>query len=560
MLSQLSIQNFAIIDDLTIALDNGMSVITGETGAGKSIAVDALGLALGDRAESSMVKHGTKRSDITAVFNVAKNPLAQSWLQSNELDEENDCILRRTISAEGGSKAYINGRPVTLQQIKSLGERLIDIHSQHQHQSLLRTETHRVLLDSYGQCSELSQSVKLAHRQWMSLEEQLQKIQSAARERNSRIEFLQFQINELQQLGLQDTEWQKLDNEQKQLANVEKIQLNLHQCLDILFQNDTTVGSQLESVKQSLMDISDFLPEVGNSIELINAALINVEEVVNELRHLSKEDNNDPQRLVNIESRISELLDMARKYHCKPQELPTMLQTLQQELEPLINADESVEVLKKAIDKAQVDYQNAANTLSAKRQKAAKKLKKSCDEILASLGMKNCQLQVELLPITAAHGSQNGNEKINFLVRTNPGNPFKPLAKVASGGELSRISLSIQVVTAKLNSFPVLVFDEVDVGIGGGTAEVVGKLLRQLSADKQILCITHQAQVAAQGQHHWTVEKQAVKNQTITTMKKLNVQEREIEIARMIGGIKLTAATQKHAKEMLKNATMLLTP
>lgn len=554
MLSQLSIQNFAIIDKLDLHLQSGMMVITGETGAGKSIAVDALGLALGDRAEASVVKHGAKRSDITAVFDVSQNPLAQQWLLEHELDEDQQCILRRTISSSGGSKAYINGRPATLQQIKNLGELLIDIHSQHQHQSLLRSETPRHLLDSYGKCNELASSVKKAFLKWSSLEEKLQELKNLAHERTSRIEFLNFQISELSELGLCENEWEQLEAEHKQLSNAEKIQSNLNSCLDNLYQNDNALSTQLESVTQNLTEISEYLPDVSESIELLNAAVINIEEVVNNIRHLSNEDSNNPQRLSDVESRISEILDMARKHHCKPIELFSVLQKLEDELEPLMSIESSADTLEKDIEQARKKYQKLANDLTSQRAKAAKKLEKSCDAILIDLGMKNCQLQVDLCP-TEQQGSVTGNEKIQFLVRTNPGSPFKTLAKVASGGELSRISLAIQVVTAKLNSFPVLVFDEVDVGIGGGTAEVVGRLLRQLSEDKQVICITHQAQVAAQGHHHWTVEKQSTQDATVTCMKKLDQDEREIEIARMIGGLKLTATTQKHAREMLMTAS-----
>ena len=529
MLNQLKIQNFAIIDDLHIYLDQGMSVITGETGAGKSIAIDALGLTLGDRAEAGVVKQGVKRADITAVFDVTSNTLATRWLDDNELDSDGQCILRRTISSSGGSKAYINGNPATLQQIKMLGELLIDIHSQHQHQSLLRIETHRRLLDSYGQCNDLSLSVTKAYQYWHKLQQKLVQLNQSAHERISRIEFLQFQINELDNLALQENEWEALETEHKQLANAEKIQFSLNQCLDALHVNDANISSQLEDVVQQLTDIVEYVADANNSLDLINSALININEAVNELRHLYNEDNNDPKRLEELESRIADLLDVARKHHCKPAELVAIQADLYAELEPLLNSEESLEQLEKEIHSAKQNYDQLAEQLTKKRQSAAKKLQTACDEILSDLGMKNCQLQVELQLLET--GSSHGNEKIQFLVQTNPGSSFKPLNKVASGGELSRISLAIQVVTAKLNSFPVLVFDEVDVGIGGGTAEVVGKLLRQLSEDKQVICITHQAQVAAQGHYHWIVEKQMTDNNTTTTMRKLNRKERESEIA-----------------------------
>ncbi|MDX1813060.1 MAG: DNA repair protein RecN, partial [Gammaproteobacteria bacterium] len=340
--------------------------------------------------------------------------------------------------------------------------------------------------------------------------------------------------------------------EHKQLANAEKIQYALNDCLEALHSSDSNITSQLEHVVLQISQITDYVADANNSLDLINSALININEAVNDLRHLTSDEAIDPQRLQEIETRIGDLLDVARKHNCKPAELQETQTRLESELAPLLNSEESLEQLDKSIQQAKQAYEKLADQLTKKRKTAAKKLETACDDILASLGMKNCQLQVNLEDID--NGSTHGNEKITFLVRTNPGSPFKPLIKVASGGELSRISLAIQVVTAKLNSFPVLVFDEVDVGIGGGTAEVVGKLLRQLSEDKQVLCITHQAQVAAQGHHHWIVEKQATDTDTITSMRALNSKEREAEIARMIGGIKLTAATKKHAKEMLDNA------
>lgn len=554
MLTQLSIRHFAIIDKLDLDIPDGMTVITGETGAGKSIAIDALGLALGDRADASMVKTGEKRSDISATFNLDDLPHVKKWLVEQELDEDNDCILRRTISSEGGSRAYINGRPVPLQSVKALSEQLIDIHSQHQHQSLLRHTEQRQLLDDYGQHNSQVEQVNATYEHWNKLHKEFNALQKAASERASRIDFLSFQINELEELQLQDGEWQTLTTEHAQFANAEKIQQTVNQSLALLDDNEQSINSQLSYVKEQLATLTDLLPHFSEALILIESATINLDESIDFLRHQLSDEVFDSERFELIEARMATLLDAARKHRCEPENLISVLQSLQDELEPLTNAEETLGEMEKNITAALRAYRQATESLTKSRKKTATKLQKACSGIIAQLGMKEAKIQIELVPLDNNTPHLFGDEKISFNVSTNPGNPFKPLAKVASGGELSRISLAIQVVSANVTKISSLIFDEVDVGIGGGIAEIVGRLLRQLAANKQIICITHQAQVAAQGQTHWLVEKQTKQKSVTTKISQLEQQEREIEIARMIGGLNLTTTTKEHAREMLLNS------
>ena len=550
MLQQLHIRNFAIIDNLELDFNHGMTVITGETGAGKSIAIDALGLVLGDRADASFVKHGAKRSEIVASFDISSLPNVGKWLAEQELDENAECILRRTISAEGGSRAYINGRPIPLQQIKLLSEKLIDIHSQHQHQSLLRQDTQRQLLDNFGKHQPLVEDVALAYAKWHKLNQTLKQLKANISERATRIDFLQFQINELHELELREDEWQSLEQEHKQLANAEQIEQALNDAVCLLNDDENAVSTQLSTVLQKLEPLSEFLPDIQNSIDSIQNAIINVDETITDLRHQVSDETFDNEHFIAVENRLTSLLDISRKHHCEPRELLEIQTNLENELSPLLNAEETLGNLEAQIKKAQQAYQKLADKLTSKRKQTAKKLKQSVEIIVNTLGM-NCQFEAQLVMPENDQPSKFGNEVILFCISANPGTPLKPLGKVASGGELSRISLAIQVVTAQVTSIPSLIFDEVDVGIGGGIAEVVGTLLKDLGKNKQIICITHQAQVAAKGDTHWLVEKNANKNNVTTNIIPLDKTEREIEIARMIGGLELTQATHQHAKEML---------
>ncbi|HFE38693.1 MAG TPA: DNA repair protein RecN, partial [Gammaproteobacteria bacterium] len=427
MLSQLIIQNFAIIDFLELDFKPQMTAITGETGAGKSIAIDALGLVLGDRAEAAMVAHGCKRAEISASFDISKLQDVQTFLTEQEMDNDNECILRRTISAEGGSRAYINGRPVPLQVVKTLSEKLIDIHSQHQHQSLLRENTQRDLLDYYGQHQSLTQTIAAQYKHWHGLTQTMNKLKSSAKERASRIDFLQFQIDELLALAIQPNEWDALDQEQKKLANTETIQQVINESLDTLLNNETAVLSQLNHVSQQLTHISQYASDIAPISQMLDSGIININEVANDLRHQQTEDPFDSKHFDNIETRMASLLDIARKHRCEPGQLLETLEQLQKEIIPLLNAEENLDSLENEIKQAINAYQATAEKLSKSRQKTANRLNKACQKILKQLNMAQARLDIKIIPLEKNTFSQHGNEKISFQISTNPGSPPKPL-------------------------------------------------------------------------------------------------------------------------------------
>lgn len=554
MLSELQIRDFAIVDRLFLNFQSGMSVFTGETGAGKSIAIDALGIALGDRAESSVVRSSARRAEISASFDITLNPQATQWLIDNELDEDGECILRRTINKEGGSKAYINGRPVPLQRIRELAELLIDIHSQHQHQSLLRPNEQRNLLDQYGQSFELARKVRQAFNQWKKACRAKEEMLEAEKDRQSRVAFLQFQLDEFEKLAATDGEWKKIEQEHMAMANLEKIEAATSDALNALYDGNNSALNQINHAVTVLQKVSSFNDSIASSIELLNTAQVNIEESVNDIRSVTDDSQWDQARFNWLEERMSSYVGLAKKHNCGPQELITTQDGLQQEFDNLTDADATIEKLDAEIASLRSDYQQLADQLSQSRKKSSEKLGKEVSKILATLGMKGATFTPELLTSNEALPSANGNENISFNVCTNKGQTAQAIQKVASGGELSRISLAIQVVTAKVAHIPSMVFDEVDVGIGGGTAEVVGKLLRQLGKTRQIICITHQPQVAAQGHHHYLVSKSSTKTETTTKFTTLSGDERKQEVARMLGGVTLTNTTLEHAQEMLDMA------
>ncbi len=551
MLTELQIRDFAIVKRLELNFGPGMTVLTGETGAGKSIAIDALGLALGERADSSVVRQGCSRAEVIASFHVGGNTSAREWLRQHELDDENTCILRRTVAAEGGSKAYINGRPVPAQMLRTLAESLIDIHSQHQHQALLRQREQRRLLDAFGELQTLSETLAQQYQHWQKQQKRWQTLQQNERERASRIDFLRFQLDELNQLAPQADEWPRLQQEHRQLAHAEETAATIEQALHQLYSGEHTLLDQLRALQGSLEQAVRHRPELAGPAEMLGSAAIEVEEAALELRQLGEHEA-DPARLAALEQRIGELVDLARKHRCEPGQLTEIQQQLQQELEQLEHAQHDLEHLRQQIDQAEADYLRLARDLTSQRKQAATELAMRINQLLPRLGMPQAKLTIELQAL--AEPRAHGLENILFLAATNPGQSPKPLAKIASGGELSRISLAIQVATSQVAHMPTLVFDEVDVGIGGQVAETVGRLLRQLGEKRQIICITHQAQVAAQGHHHLRVEKQLTPTGATTAITALASEARCNEIARMIGGSEITPRTLAHAREMLQLA------
>ncbi|KZX55002.1 DNA repair protein RecN [Halioglobus sp. HI00S01] len=550
MLSHISISNYTIVSELEMEFAAGMTVITGETGAGKSITLDALGLCLGDRADPKAVRHGAKRAEIAATFDISALPAASAWLDSRDLEGGDECLLRRVITAEGRSRAYINGSPSTLQDCAELGALLIDIHSQHAHQSLLRKPVQRALLDAYAGHQKLAADVEQSASNWLRAQRELELLTGSADEHASRAQLLAYQVDELDQLALGETELQELEQEQKLLANAEQILSSAHSALDLCDQqeNGTRRALQLLSDDAHAGDAAD------SARELLDSAAIQIAEARSEIqRHLDAVEI-DPERLDIVQRRLETIYDVARKHRVMPEQVAEVHQRLREELDSLAGSEERIKELQGEMASLERAYAGQAKKLSSSRSRAAKKLVKAAQEVLATLAMAQCTLEIALTPRDNSAPHPHGVEDIEFLISTNPGTAPQGLGKIASGGELSRISLAIQVVTASAGTVPSMVFDEVDVGIGGAVAEVVGKLLRDLAGTAQVLCVTHLPQVAAQGQQHLQVSKQSNKDSVETRLSTLGQDEKVEEIARMLGGVKITEQTLAHAREMLESA------
>lgn len=553
MLIQLTIQNFALVDQLDIELHNGMTAITGETGAGKSIMLDALGLTLGDRADLEVIRTGSERADISATFTLDDNEEARTWLQEQEVPvAEGVCILRRVLSRDGRSRAWINGQPTTLSDLKTLGEMLIDIHSQHEHQSLLKSTTHQRLLDAFGNLQTLAGRVNEHAGRARDLSQQIQSLRDAAAQGTAQLELLTFQVQELTELQLQEGEAAALDAEHKQLSHADAALTTVQAVLDLCRDNETGNLEQglrrASGLLEELPFRSALLDEAGN---LLNSALIQVEEAGNSLQRAAERIEQNPVRLEEVDQRLGLIHRLARKHRVAADALYPHTLALQAQLAGLSSADDRIVALEQQLTGVVAAYQAVAGELSQKRSKAARQLEKAVNSQLAKLGMATAHLSVDLHSNPAADPRPNGHDAAEFLISTNPGQPPRPLAKIASGGELSRISLAIQVVTAQTSAIPTLVFDEVDVGIGGGTAKAVGELLRQLGDKGQVLCVTHQPQVASQAHQHLLVSKQSSRGSTVSSLTPLTGTRRIDEIARMLGGDTLTAKSLAHARELL---------
>jgi DNA repair protein RecN (Recombination protein N) len=555
MLVHLSVHNYAIVEHLDLELERGMSVITGETGAGKSIMLDALGLALGDRADSGVVRPGADKADILASFDLEDIAEARTWLAERDLDHDGPCILRRVITSEGRSRGYINGAPCPLGDLKALGELLIDIHSQHEHQSLLKPDTHRRLLDEYAGSQELARQVHLAAQRWRQTRQELQRLSSTGDEQRARHQLLSYQLEELENLGLGDNELERLEQEHKTLSSAEQLLGACRQVLDLCSESDA--GNVLSALTASLNRLTAFSSQpgaLGEATNLLASAQIQVEEAVGELNRFLDHFDADPQRQQLLEERLDAIYSLARKHRVQPFELAELQQRLLEELESLNADDEAVERLGEELASYARHYQEKAGELSALRQQAASRLAEAVQVEMQTLGMPGGRFSIELQAGSAEEPQPHGLEQVEFLVSANPGQPLKSLAKVASGGELSRISLAIQVITAQTSRVPTLVFDEVDVGIGGPTAEVVGQLLRRLGERGQVLTVTHLPQVAAQGHHHLFVHKQRDSAETRTAVANLDTAQRVEEVARMLGGVDLTEESLQHARKMVTSA------
>ncbi len=553
MLTHIHIWNFAIVEKLDLELEGGLTVLTGETGAGKSILLDALNLALGDRADTGVIRHGAEKAEISVTFHIEAGSEAQKWLRENDLDSADECIIRRVISANGPSRAYINGKPAPILSLRTLGEMLVDLHGQHEHQSLLRKEAQRQLLDDYAGHGKLLAELAEAYRIWKACREELESLRQASEERNSRLELLRYQVQELEELALAEDELEDIEAEHRRLSNASALLENGNRVLQGLDNDEPlAVINQLQQYGADIQQMAESDPALQSTAELLESAGIQVREASIELRHYLDGLELDPQRLQWLDQRLASIQDLSRKHQVAPQILAALLPELQDELQALEQADVRSGELQADVDAALTRYRKLADKLSRSRQKAANALSRAVTESMQTLGMEGGKFAVQLSHSEDARPTATGLEQVEFRVSANPGQPAKPLAKVASGGELSRISLAIQVITAENSRIPTLIFDEVDVGIGGRVAEIIGHLLRNLTRHRQVICVTHLPQVAALGHHHLQVSKVSDTDTTISQIRELEEEQRIEELARMLGGIEITEQTLSHAREMFR--------
>jgi len=560
LLLSININNYTLVEELEIEFSGGTTAITGETGAGKSLILDALSMALGDRADTSTIRQGKDRAQITATFDITTIEEAKQWLDDqdfggDELDGDRQCILRRVYTSEGRSRGYINGQPCTMQQLQQLGDLLVDLHSQHEHQSLLRRNTHRKLLDEFANSGDLADRVKKHFQSWNSTHIKLLDLSARSEELEARRELLQFQVQELQQVNLDSTNLQDLENEQQSLANAEQILQDSHNLLAICDQaEDFNLRDGLNRALSTLASLKHKPAALGEAEQLLQGGLIQVEEAIRAVElHIDRFEAN-PQRLQQVEDELGAIFQLARKHRVNPQDLADTLARLEAELRDLMEGDHNLDKLQQQVDQLAAEYQKSAHKLSQIRHKSAKLMSTEINHQLHMLSMQGAELLVQLTPLDAGDYKSYGLEEVELVIATNPGQAHKPLAKIASGGELSRVSLAIQVVAAAHTSIPTLVFDEVDVGIGGSTADIVGQLLKQLGDRGQVLSVTHQPQVAARAHQHYLVSKITENSGAESTIVNLDKSQRVEELARMLGGAKITQQTRSHASELLSMA------
>ncbi|WP_025821145.1 DNA repair protein RecN [Shewanella marina] len=550
MLCQLNINNFAIVRFLELDFRAGMTTITGETGAGKSIAIDALGLCLGNRADAASVRPGASKAEVSARFMLDDIPQAKRWLEDNDLDHDNECILRRTISTDGRSRAYINGNPVPLSQQKHIGQLLVGIHGQHAHHAMLKNEHQLTLLDSYANHHMLLDNVNASYNRYKQVELTLKRLKQSRQERIARKQLLSYQVEELNEFDLKLGEFEEIEQEHKRLANGTELIDECQQGLNILQDDEVNIVSMLNRALSHADNLQQYDDSLSNIGQMLNEALIQVQESASELQHYLSKLELDPEHYEYLDNRLTQCMQLARKHHVMPEKLAEHHQMLAQELAELDNDEQALDEIDEQLTLAKADYVNHAQKLSQSRARYAKALDKLVTQSIHELNMPKgkFEIQVDFQPEIM---SSNGCDHIEFMVTTNPGQPLQPIAKVASGGELSRIGLGIQVITAKKVATPTLIFDEVDVGISGPTAAVVGRMLRSLGESTQVMCVTHLPQVAGNGHQHMFVSKKAKAGQTETSMTPLTEQQRVEELARLLGGDTITANTLANAKELL---------
>lgn len=550
MLAHLSVNNFAIVKSLQLELSKGMTTITGETGAGKSIAIDALGLCLGGRSDAGMVRQGEDKTEVSAAFLLDNNVNATRWLEDNELLDGGECILRRTISKEGRSRAFINGSPVPLSQLKSLGQLLINIHGQHAHHQLMKSEYQMAMLDQYAGHLNLLKSTRNAYQTWRQADNHLKQLKENSQQNQAQKQLLEYQIKELNELAIGEEEFNELEQEHKRLSNSGELASTCQQAIELIYEGDEVNAlSILQSANHSLIQLAELDEKLVELPNMLAEAIIQIEEANSELRTYLDGIDVDPARMAYVEERFSKVMTMSRKHHVLPEELYQHHQDLLEQIEQLDCSDEKLEEMAQDVEAQYQSFVAKAEKLHKSRCRYAKELNKLITQSMHELSMEKAQFAIEVSNST--HPSPLGTDSVTFVVSTNPGQPMQPIAKVASGGELSRISLAIQVITAQKVDTPSLIFDEVDVGISGPTAAVVGKMLRKLGESTQVMCVTHLPQVAGCGHQQLFVAKNTKSGKTETQMHNLDESQRISELARLLGGSQITESTLANAKELL---------
>lgn len=550
MLRHLTLRDFVIVDRLELEFAAGFGALTGETGAGKSILIDALALALGDRADAGVVRAGCDKAEIAATFDVAALPVVGEWLAANDLDAGDELLLRRVVDAGGRSRAYINGSPATAQQLREVGEWLVDIHGQHAHQSLLRGDAQRQLLDAHAGLTGLAREVGAAWRGWRDAEAALRTASEGAESVLREREQLEWQVGELESLAFAEDEWATLDVEHRRLSHAAGLIEGAQFALGVLAEDEAACERQIDRVATRLAGLADYDPALAEVAGLLDSVQAELSEAVSSLRRYADRVDLDPERLTEVERRMDAVMGAARKFRVQPPELPGLLAGWKRRLGEL-EASADLAALQSRVAAAQATFTKLAGELSRGRQAAALEMGGRVSEIMRQLALSSGRFEVALLPVEG--GAVYGLEQVEFRIGGLAGNEAKPLAKVASGGELSRISLAIQVLTSRSAAVPTLIFDEVDVGIGGGVAEIVGRLLHELGSERQVLCVTHLPQVAAQADWQWQVSKATRDGVTLSAIAPLDAPGRIREIARMLGGVEITDITLQHAAELLRS-------
>ncbi len=554
MLTYLRIRDFAIIDEIELEFASGLTALTGETGAGKSIVVDALALAVGGRASSDAIRHGAERAEVSATFDLRAYPKLARRLEAQAIEGEGECILRRVLSRDGRSRSFINGQPVPLQTLRELGELLVDIHGQQEFLALVRRPAQRSLVDAHGRHEEMVDAVSTAFDRWQEQRTRLAELEAAGRDRDARLELLRYQVRELEALSLTAQELPELLAEQRRHANSGRLAEGAQQAIELIDEADSANANLAVSRAQAILrGLAALDAKLESAERLLAEAAISIREATGTLRHYLDSLDVDPERHEWVERRVATIEELARKHRLPAAELPAQLERLSAELNALESHASTVEAAARNAQEARAEYDRVAQSLSAARRKAGMKLTREVTQLMQSLGMAGGRFEA-VLSTSSGEPQSHGTDEVEFTVSANPGQPLKPLARVASGGELSRISLAVQVASAGKALTPCLVFDEVDAGVGGGVAEIVGRQLSLLAERTQVLCVTHLPQVASQADHHVRVVKLTDGRSTRTALNELRGSERIEELARMLGGVEVSQKARDHARDMLKRA------